>query len=87
MSQAKEIDYVIIGVGHPSQEYQGTPFNAGYTFCDYMANCIAMQAILIKTGAIGNAEGEMTVPDSFKRPVFIRNTDLAGKFEEISYFS
>jgi hypothetical protein len=83
MSQAKEIDYVIVGIGHPSGEYQATPFNAGYTFCDYMANCIAMQSILIKTGAIGSAGEEMSVPDSFKKPVFTRNTELAGKIKKI----
>ena len=77
------IDYVVIGIGHPSAEYQGTPYNAGYTFCDYLANCIAMQTVLLKTGMTDNKYGEIVIPPEFKRPVFIRNTELAGKVPKI----
>ncbi|KAJ3350582.1 hypothetical protein HDU91_006232 [Kappamyces sp. JEL0680] len=74
------VDFVVFGIGFPTEEYQGTRYNAGYTFCDYLANCVAMQSILLDQAAANapNDPTQLSIPENFQRPRFMRLADSAG---------
>jgi hypothetical protein len=79
IQMSETVDYVVVGIGHPSVDFASTRFNAGYIFADYLANCVAMQSVLLSQGdqeAI--AKGEMSIPTNFKKPIFQRVTALGG---------
>jgi peptidyl-tRNA hydrolase len=73
------VDFIIFGIGSPLDEYQGTRNNAGHTFCDYIANCVSMQSLLLEQGLTAEMAEEATIPSDFQRPIFLRVTEMGGK--------
>ncbi|KAJ3302841.1 hypothetical protein HDV03_004530 [Kappamyces sp. JEL0829] len=81
------VDFVVFGIGFPTEEYQGTRYNAGYTFCDYLANCVAMQSILLDQAAANapNDPTQLSIPENFQRPRFMRLADSAADVHDAMF--
>ncbi|KAJ1336435.1 hypothetical protein BSLG_007219 [Batrachochytrium salamandrivorans] len=59
-------------------------FTAGFIFADYLANCISMQATLLKkaqdSGEDSISSAAPEIPAEFQRPVFTRDMHLKADF-------
>ncbi|KAI8914566.1 peptidyl-tRNA hydrolase-domain-containing protein [Gorgonomyces haynaldii] len=63
--------------------------NAGYIFCDYLSNCVAMQDMLLQQAKESNtvitSPEDIVVPENFERPKFIRRRDLLSDVCECDF--
>eukprot|EP00842_Homolaphlyctis_polyrhiza_P004522 jgi/Hompol1/5070/HPOL_004152-RA len=89
MTAQPTVDFLVFGTGNPIRGFEMTRRNAGYIFADYLANCISMQAILLKkaaeTGTNINPEQLPEVPSDFERPVFFRDLALRADIYDSTF--
>lgn len=83
------IDYVVFGLGIPDPNLIISRHNSGFIFSDYLANCIAMQiAIVNQANDDGKQDQEiddLKIPETFKRPVFVRTPALFADIHDIQF--
>ncbi|KAI8902484.1 hypothetical protein BC833DRAFT_561541 [Globomyces pollinis-pini] len=80
----RKVDFLIVGLGSPKKEHVVSRQNVGSIFADYLANCISMQALLLKQGEVQDPVNPVIPPD-FKRPAFIRRRDLLSDIHDSEF--
>lgn len=84
------VDFVVFGLGIPDPNLIISRHNSGFIFSDYLGNCIAMQIAIMeqynKTPEINvDDTDELQIPESFKKPVFVRTPGLFADVHDIEF--